>query len=123
MPTMADGWVETVAQITGLPEEPVYGARLLWMRGVRSPKALRGFWQAADYTPASPFEFGEEMTWAVERLLLASALKKSPFGVTLTPMALPLRLCFGTASSSFLLAQISSLTSSRTVYENPMACR
>ncbi|MEO1387163.1 MAG: single-stranded-DNA-specific exonuclease RecJ [Cyanobacteria bacterium J06634_6] len=71
VPTMADGWVETVAQITGLPEDPVYGARLLWMRGVRSPKALRGFWQAADYTPASPFEFGEEMTWAVERLLLA----------------------------------------------------
>ena len=70
VPAMADEWVDTVEQITGLPS-PVYGARLLWMRGVRSPEALRGFCQATDYTPASPFEFGQEMIRTVDRLLLA----------------------------------------------------
>ena len=65
-------WIETVAQLTGLPH-PIWGARLLWDRGLRSAEALKGFLHSADYTPASPFDFGEEMVWAVERLVLAHA--------------------------------------------------
>lgn len=67
---MKDGWVETVAQMTGLPK-PVFGAQLLWNRGLRSPASLVGFLKASDYEPTSPFAFGEEMEWAVERLMLA----------------------------------------------------
>ncbi|MEM9152826.1 MAG: single-stranded-DNA-specific exonuclease RecJ, partial [Cyanobacteria bacterium P01_F01_bin.3] len=69
-PEMTQGWVASVAEMTGLPH-PVRGAQLLWMRGIRSVEALQGFWRAKDYVPTSPFEFGEEMKWAVERLILA----------------------------------------------------
>ncbi len=67
---LPEEWVDTVAEITGLPN-PVRGSQLLWIRGIRSATALRGFWQAAAYCPASPFEFGQEMQWAVERLMVA----------------------------------------------------
>ncbi|MEO0645828.1 MAG: single-stranded-DNA-specific exonuclease RecJ [Cyanobacteria bacterium J06650_10] len=70
VPEMAADWVQAVAEITGLPD-PVRGAQLLWMRGVRSPATLKGFCQAKNYKPASPFDFGEEMELAVSRLLLA----------------------------------------------------
>ncbi|MEL6263134.1 MAG: DHH family phosphoesterase [Cyanobacteria bacterium J06626_6] len=70
VPKMAAGWVETVGAMTGLPE-PVCGARLLWLRGIRSAEDLRGFWRAEDYVPSSPFEFGEEMDRAVSRLMAA----------------------------------------------------
>ncbi len=70
MAPMIDGWVETVAQITGLPS-PVWGAQLLWNRGLRSPASLLGFLNAKDYEPTSPFAFGEEMEWAVQRLMVA----------------------------------------------------
>ncbi len=65
-----DEWVNAVEQVTGL-SRPEWGAQLLWNRGLRSAEALRGFVQAADYKPASPFDFGEEMVWAVERLMAA----------------------------------------------------
>jgi len=63
-------WVKTVARLSGL-EMPEWGAQLLWQRGLRSPEALKGFLQVDGYEPASPFAFGEEMVWAVERLVLA----------------------------------------------------
>ncbi len=63
-------WVDAIEQITGLPR-PQWGAQLLWNRGLRSAEALRGFLHAADYQPASPFDFGEEMVRAVERLMVA----------------------------------------------------
>ncbi|MGB3299861.1 MAG: single-stranded-DNA-specific exonuclease RecJ [Phormidesmis sp.] len=65
-----DNWIETVGQLTGLPH-PIWGARLLWDRKVRSAEALKDFLHPADYIPASPFDFGEEMVWAVERLVTA----------------------------------------------------
>lgn len=61
-------WVQAVEQVTGLPN-PKVGAELLWLRGIRSAEALRGFWRASDYVPASPFAFGQEMVWAVDRLV------------------------------------------------------
>ncbi len=66
----SESWMKTVEQISGL-SAPASGAQLLWDRGLRSAEALRGFLQAADYEPASPFDFGEEMDWAVNRLTAA----------------------------------------------------
>ena len=45
-----------------------YAAQLLWQRGIRDPEQLPGFLNPEFYQPASPFEFGQEMQWAVERL-------------------------------------------------------
>lgn len=46
-------------------------AVLLWNRDLRDLKMLRGFLEPLHYQPASPFEFGEEMRRALERLKLA----------------------------------------------------
>ena len=43
-------------------------AQLLWGRGIRDAKTLIGFLDVEEYIPESPLAFGEEMTWAVERL-------------------------------------------------------
>lgn len=48
-----------------------YAAQLLWQRGVRDRPTLLGFLDSKFYQPASPFEFGQEMRWAVERLQAA----------------------------------------------------
>lgn len=45
-----------------------YVANLLWQRGMRDLEELAGFLDANCYQPASPFAFGQEMQWAVERL-------------------------------------------------------
>jgi single-stranded-DNA-specific exonuclease len=45
-----------------------YAAQLLWQRGIREESQLAAFVNPRDYQPASPFEFGEEMLWAVKRL-------------------------------------------------------
>ncbi len=48
-----------------------YAAQLLLSRGIQSPQQLRGFLNPDHYQPASPFEFGQEMNWAIERIKLA----------------------------------------------------
>jgi len=45
-----------------------YAAQLLWQRGIQEEQQLAGFLHPRSYQPASPFEFGQEMHWAVERL-------------------------------------------------------
>ncbi|MGB3239893.1 MAG: single-stranded-DNA-specific exonuclease RecJ, partial [Geitlerinemataceae cyanobacterium] len=45
-----------------------YLAKLLWQRGIRDRSRLPGFLDPNCYQPSNPFEFGEEMQWAVERL-------------------------------------------------------
>ncbi len=45
-----------------------YAAQLLWRRGVRDSQQLAGFLNPDSYQPSSPFEFGEEMKWALQRL-------------------------------------------------------
>jgi single-stranded-DNA-specific exonuclease len=45
-----------------------HAAQLLWQRGINNPEQLSGFLNPDFYQPASPFEFGQEMQWAVERL-------------------------------------------------------
>ena len=48
-----------------------YAGQLLWQRGIRDRQQLAGFLNPNSVQPASPFEFGQEMRWAVERLLAA----------------------------------------------------
>ncbi|MEB3177649.1 MAG: single-stranded-DNA-specific exonuclease RecJ [Nostocaceae cyanobacterium] len=48
-----------------------YAAVLLWQRGIRNESQLAGFVNFKIYQPASPFEFGQEMHLAVNRLELA----------------------------------------------------
>ena len=45
-----------------------YIAQLLWSRGVRDLEQLAGYLNPDHYQPVSPFEFGQEMRWAVDRL-------------------------------------------------------
>ena len=45
-----------------------HAAQLLWQRGIRNVEQLPGFLNPDFYQPASAFEFGQEMQWAVERL-------------------------------------------------------
>ncbi|SRR5579883_135989 len=48
-----------------------YAAQLLWQRGIRDDSQLAAFINPQAYQPASPFEFGQEMLLAVQRLQLA----------------------------------------------------
>lgn len=48
-----------------------HAAKLLWQRGIREIQQLAGFVNPKEYQPANPFEFGEEMHLAVERLQVA----------------------------------------------------
>jgi single-stranded-DNA-specific exonuclease len=45
-----------------------FAAQLLWQRGIRENTQLAAFVNTKTYQPASPFEFGQEMHLAVERL-------------------------------------------------------
>ncbi|RUR79642.1 DHH family phosphoesterase [Chlorogloeopsis fritschii PCC 9212] len=45
-----------------------FAAQLLWQRGIRDASQLTAFVNPKAYQPASPFEFGQEMQLAVERL-------------------------------------------------------
>jgi single-stranded-DNA-specific exonuclease len=45
-----------------------YAAQLLWQRGMREIDRLPGYLDCDKYQPSSPFDFGIEMTAAVERL-------------------------------------------------------
>lgn len=70
-PTQPPTWlIETIRQIA--PEIPGhYAAQLLWQRGITDPKNLPGYLHHTKYKPASPFEFGQEMQAAIQRLLKA----------------------------------------------------
>jgi single-stranded-DNA-specific exonuclease len=46
----------------------IFAAKLLWQRGIRDKSQLESFVNPKSYQPSSPFEFGQEMQWAVERL-------------------------------------------------------
>ncbi|MEG4091195.1 DHH family phosphoesterase [Microcoleus sp. Pol12B4] len=65
------------------PELPGnYAAALLWYRGIQNPEQIPGFLNPQLYQPASPFEFGLEINWAVERIQQArnSAEKVAVWG-------------------------------------------
>lgn len=48
-----------------------FAAQLLVSRGIQTPEQLAAFLDVNLYKPASPFEFGREMKWAVNRLVIA----------------------------------------------------
>ena len=48
--------------------EGKFAAQLLWQRGVQDKIQLENHINPQIYQPASPFEFGQEMQLAVERL-------------------------------------------------------
>ena len=48
-----------------------YAAALLISRGIDNPQQIPGFLNPNLYQPASPFEFGQEMNWAIERIIQA----------------------------------------------------
>ncbi|MGS2911512.1 DHH family phosphoesterase, partial [Staphylococcus aureus] len=62
-------FVEQLTSVSGVPGH--YAAKLLWQRGINDSSQLTGFVNPQLYKPASPFEFGQEMQWAVERLQMA----------------------------------------------------
>ena len=64
-------WVDTVQRVAGFDSPPHFGAQLLWQRGIRDENQLKGFLKPDDYQPISPFAFGEEMQWAIDRLVQA----------------------------------------------------
>jgi single-stranded-DNA-specific exonuclease len=65
--SLPDWFMQSVRRHTG-ELSGHYLAQLLWQRGLREPADLAGFLNPAFYHPTSPFEFGEEMHWAVQRL-------------------------------------------------------
>ena len=64
---LPEWFVQAVSAYTPPLPEP-YVAQLLWQRGIQDLETLAGFLKADCYQPASPFAFGQEMQWAVERL-------------------------------------------------------
>ncbi|MGB3693761.1 MAG: single-stranded-DNA-specific exonuclease RecJ [Spirulinaceae cyanobacterium] len=60
-------FVEAVKSFT--PEsQGDYAAQLLWHRGIQEQQKLAGFLNPNLYKPTSPFDFGQEMKMAVQRL-------------------------------------------------------
>ncbi|MBD2018976.1 DHH family phosphoesterase, partial [Leptolyngbya sp. FACHB-36] len=60
-------FVQAIAQHA--PDSLVaYAAQLLWQRGIQQVDQLAGFLNPSAYQPTSPFAFGQEMQWAIERL-------------------------------------------------------
>lgn len=65
-PQLPPSFLEAVKHHTST--EGYYAAQLLWQRGIDDLEQLPGFLNPDYYQPASPFEFGQEMEWAVARL-------------------------------------------------------
>jgi single-stranded-DNA-specific exonuclease len=53
-----------------------YIAPILWQRGLQDPNHLPGFLHATKYQPHSPYDFGQEMELAVERLKKARSTQE-----------------------------------------------
>ncbi|MBE9197703.1 MULTISPECIES: single-stranded-DNA-specific exonuclease RecJ [unclassified Nodularia (in: cyanobacteria)] len=62
-----DWFIQIVKQHTPA-SSGLYAAQLLWQRGIKNEQQLAAFTDYKTYQPASPFEFGEEMQLAMERL-------------------------------------------------------
>ena len=68
-----DYFLDAVRKYT--PNSPgIYVAQLLWQRGIKELEQLRAFMQPEFYQPASPWEFGVELDFALERIKQAILL-------------------------------------------------
>ncbi|MEM6837896.1 MAG: single-stranded-DNA-specific exonuclease RecJ [Cyanobacteria bacterium P01_C01_bin.120] len=56
------GWEPTFLELVG---------QLLWQRGFRQLSAIQGWLYPDDYQPTAPAAFGDELTWAIARLVQA----------------------------------------------------
>jgi len=65
---LPDGFVQEVARLTPRLSRWNCLAKLLWQRGIQNRETLAPFLSPEQYTPTSPFEFGQEMQQAVARL-------------------------------------------------------
>ncbi|MFN6570682.1 single-stranded-DNA-specific exonuclease RecJ [Dendronalium sp. ChiSLP03b] len=63
-------FIQAVKQYTPA-SSGLYAAQLLWQRGIKDKSELAAFINYKAYQPTSPFEFGQEMFQAVERLQTA----------------------------------------------------
>ncbi|RCJ41246.1 single-stranded-DNA-specific exonuclease RecJ [Nostoc minutum NIES-26] len=63
-------FIQAVKQYTPA-SSGLYAAQLLWQRGIKDKSQLAAFINYKAYQPTSPFEFGQEMHRAVERLQTA----------------------------------------------------
>ncbi|HTL88341.1 MAG TPA: single-stranded-DNA-specific exonuclease RecJ [Leptolyngbya sp.] len=71
-----DAFVQAVKQqAPGI--EGRYLPQLLWQRGIREVDRLAGYLFAANYQPTRAIEFGQEMQWAVKRLVQAIERKET----------------------------------------------
>jgi hypothetical protein len=59
-PEIPCDWIETVKTVANLPPNSGfdYGAKLLWLRDVRTVEQLQGFLHADCYQPTSPLPLG-----------------------------------------------------------------
>ncbi|OCR00214.1 single-stranded-DNA-specific exonuclease RecJ [Oscillatoriales cyanobacterium USR001] len=70
-PIQPPAWLIEVIQ-SHAPELPGhYAASLLISRGIQNPEQIPGFLDPNLYQPASPFDFGQEMNWALDRIIQA----------------------------------------------------
>ena len=68
-------FIEAVRRYTP-SREGKYAAQLLWQRSIQDPLKLPGFLDPDNYQPASPFNFGQEMNYALSRLKKALFAKE-----------------------------------------------
>jgi single-stranded-DNA-specific exonuclease len=61
-------WLTELVQGYAPESEGQYIAQLLWQRGIRDREQVIGFLDVNAYQPTSPFAFGQEIKWAVQRL-------------------------------------------------------
>ncbi|YAF97784.1 MAG: single-stranded-DNA-specific exonuclease RecJ [Nodularia sp. CChRGM 3473] len=62
-----DWFIQAVKEYTPA-SSGLYAAQLLWQRGIKDDQQLAAFTNHQAYQPANPFEFGQEMHLAMERL-------------------------------------------------------
>ncbi len=67
-PIDVPGWVVETVRSYNLESSGRKVAQLLWQLGLHDPEQLTGFLNVDRYQPASPFEFGAEINWAIERI-------------------------------------------------------
>ncbi|WP_013323212.1 single-stranded-DNA-specific exonuclease RecJ [Gloeothece verrucosa] len=61
-------WFQEIVKGYTRNSDGLMAAQLLWQRGITDPLQLPGFLDPDAYQPSSPFAFGQEMKWAVQRL-------------------------------------------------------
>jgi single-stranded-DNA-specific exonuclease len=64
-------WLIAIAQDYTPESDGRFVAQLLWQRGIRERQQLIEFLDFNAYQPCDPFAFGQEMKWAIQRLITA----------------------------------------------------